>query len=85
MRPVHTISLDISVLNLLNLFMSKKERFFAVQDAYEQLIGIVTLEDVIETLLGEEIIDEFDKTPDMQKLAREKIKGYRLKYLSKLK
>ena len=83
MRPVHTIPFDISVLYLLNLFRRKNERFFVVQDTYGQLVGVVTLEDVIETLLGEEIIDEFDAAADMQNFAREKIKGNRLKYLSK--
>ena len=34
--------------------------------------GIVTIEDVIETLLGLEIVDESDNTADMRKLAREK-------------
>lgn len=83
--PVHTIALDVSVLQLLNLFTRKKVRLFVVQDTYGQFVGVVTLEDVIETLLGEEIIDEFDMAADMQKFAREKIKGYRLKYLARLK
>lgn len=74
MRPVHTIPFDISVLYLLNLFRRKNERFFVVQDTYGQLVGVVTLEDVIETLLGEEIIDEFDAAADMQILQEKKSK-----------
>lgn len=85
MQPVYIVPLNLSVLNLLNLFITKKERFFAVQDRYGQLAGIVTLEDSIETLLGEEIIDEFDETADMQKLAKEKLKSYRLRYLDKIR
>ena len=34
--------------------------------------GLVTMEDVIETMLGVEIVDEYDKTEDMQELARER-------------
>ncbi len=37
-----------------------------------EFIGIVTLEDAIETLLGREIVDEFDIMDDMRKLARDK-------------
>ncbi len=41
-----------------------------VIDEYGGFSGILTLEDVLETLLGLEIIDEFDDTEDMQALAR---------------
>lgn len=73
-QPVYVVHVNLSVLNLLNLFISKDERLFVVQDRYGQLAGIVTLEDAIETLLGEEIVDEFDEATDMQKVAQEKIK-----------
>lgn len=85
MKPIYIVPSDLSVLNLLNLFLTKNERFFAVQDRYGQLAGIVTLEDSIETLLGEEIIDEFDEAADMQKLAKERIRGYYLRYLERVK
>lgn len=62
---------DLSVTKLLNLFMLKRQRMFIVQDRYEQFFGIVTFEDVIEALLGEEIVDEFDVARDMQELAKE--------------
>jgi CBS domain containing-hemolysin-like protein len=42
-----------------------------VQDEYGSSIGLVTLEDVVETLVGIEIVDEQDLTADMQELARE--------------
>jgi CBS domain containing-hemolysin-like protein len=41
-----------------------------VVDEYGSVAGILTLEDLLETLLGLEIVDESDKTVDMQQLAR---------------
>jgi len=41
-----------------------------VMDEYGGFSGVLTLEDVLETLLGLEIVDEFDDTEDMQILAR---------------
>ena len=85
MRPVYVVSFNVSVLNLLNLFIAQKEQLFVVQDRYGQFYGVVTREDAIETLLGKEILDEFDKAADMQKVAQENIKKYRLKYSDKIK
>lgn len=84
-RPVFVVPYNLSVLNLLRLFMQKNERFFIVQDRFGQFFGIVTFEDVIETLLGEEIVDEFDEFADMQKLAKEKIAQAKSRYLERIK
>ena len=43
----------------------------ATLDEYGSFSGIITLEDVIETLLGTEIVDEVDDIEDMQQMARE--------------
>ena len=84
MQPVYIVPSNLNVLNLLSLFILKQEKLFVAQDRYAQFAGVVTLEDAIETLLGKEIIDEFDEAADMQKVAKEKLEN-RLKFLNKTK
>ncbi|PID62373.1 MAG: hemolysin [Ignavibacteriae bacterium] len=55
---------------LLEEFITKKEHIALVVDEFGSVAGLITMEDVIETLLGLEIIDESDKNHDMQHLAR---------------
>jgi len=59
-RPVFTINENIPISKLLDLFLSRKEHMFIIVDDYEQTKGIITLEDVLEELLGAEIVDELD-------------------------
>ena len=68
--PISEICENTSISKILELFIQKKEHIFIVRDSYSQFEGVVTLEDAIETLLGAEIIDEFDDVEDMQKLAK---------------
>ena len=56
---------------LLALLLDNR-RHIAVVGEYGETRGVVTLEDVVETLLGIEIVDELDKVTDMQVLARQK-------------
>lgn len=69
-KPVHRVSEQLPVQQLLDLFIKKREHLFLVEDEYGQVAGIVTLEDAIETMLGREIVDETDTVEDLQKLAK---------------
>ena len=55
---------------VLRNFQQKKHRLAVVVDEYGATSGLVTMEDVIETLLGLEIMDESDNVADLQLLAR---------------
>ena len=56
---------------LLHLFLSRRRHIVAVIDEYGSFQGIVSLEDVLESMLGAEIVDEHDEVVDMQAHARE--------------
>lgn len=71
MKPVHSVPETISVAACMDQFIKRKEHLFVVVNEYGSPDGIVTLEDVVETLLGVEIVDEFDSVEDMRKYARE--------------
>ena len=71
-RPVFKINENIPISKLLDLFLSKKEHMFIVVDHYDQTKGIVTLEDVLEELLGTEIVDEFDTIINKREEAKSK-------------
>ena len=71
MKPVEFLSTAQSVDTALDLFLEQRQQFAVVQDEFGGTSGILTMEDVLETLLGEEIVDELDEVDDMRELARE--------------
>jgi CBS domain containing-hemolysin-like protein len=75
MTPVQTVSEDVPISSLLDQFIQRQEHLFVVVDDYGSTMGIVTLEDAIETLLGVEIVDEFDSVADLRQLALEQWKA----------
>ncbi len=65
------VLLDTMSLSLaFDTLIRKRSHILLVVDEYGSVKGILTLEDVLETILGLEIVDEGDRTVDMQKLAR---------------
>ena len=73
-RPIMTFSEETSVGDIWEKMLAKKEHISVILDEYGSLRGIVTLEDVIETMLGHEIVDEKDEVVDMQEYAKEQWK-----------
>jgi CBS domain containing-hemolysin-like protein len=73
-KDIYRINEQVPVSWALDLFIEKKEHMFLVLDKYDQVEGIVTLEDCVETILGVEIVDESDAHVDMRELAKLKMR-----------
>lgn len=73
-RDVATFDEDTTLDKIWDEMLSKDEQIAIIINEYGSFQGILTLEDVIETLLGSEIVDENDTVRDMQQLARDKWK-----------
>lgn len=70
MRDLPRVSESIDLDALLDLLLEGDAHLALVEDEYGGTAGLVTMEDVIETLLGSEIIDEHDEAADLRKVAR---------------
>ena len=69
MRPIDFVAESLSVDRLLRRLLETRQHLVLVIDEYGGLAGLVTLEDVLEEILGIEIVDEFDPAIDMRELA----------------
>lgn len=69
-RKIITVQESFPILELFNRFLKHREHIALVAGEFGGMSGIVTMEDVIETLLGLEIVDENDRVEDMRILAR---------------
>lgn len=74
MEPVRFVPESETLDKLLAQFLESHQHLFAVLDEYGGLAGVVSLEDVLEEMLGREIIDETDVVPNMREVAKMRFK-----------
>lgn len=61
-----------SLDNVLNAFLRTKHHLFLVVNEFEEIVGVVAIEDVLEQIIGRKIIDEFDAYDDLREVARQR-------------
>ena len=71
MYPVHFVVETAKLDQLLHTFLEQRQHLVVVTDEFGSVSGIVTLEDVLEEILGREIVDEFDAVADLRAFARQ--------------
>lgn len=71
MHGVDMVPDDLALPALFSALIQERKHLKVVRDEFGHCIGLVTMEDVIETLLGEEIMDESDKIADLQAHAKD--------------
>ncbi len=70
MEPkVYYIREDQTLQHALSAFLKTHHHLFVVVNEYRETVGVLSLEDVIEAMLGQKIIDEFDSHDDLRKVA----------------
>lgn len=70
MRPAHFVLDSTPLDRLLRIFLERRQHLVIVVDEFGGFAGVVTLEDVLEEILGREIVDESDRVADLRQFAQ---------------
>lgn len=71
-REIYFIPENAELDTALERFLNRRQHMFMVVDEYGGIEGLITMEDVLETMLGVEIVDEVDKFVDLRQLAKQR-------------
>jgi CBS domain containing-hemolysin-like protein len=71
-KPVKIVTDDVSAESVMTTFLAEHQHMGLVYDQYGTWLGLVTMEDVLETILGQPIMDETDDIPNMRRFARKR-------------
>ena len=69
-QKVYYVQQDKSLDHVLQAFLRTKHHLFMVVNEFEEVVGVVSIEDVLETLIGRKIVDEFDQYEDLRAVAK---------------
>ena len=76
-KHVYYIHEDQTLVHALNAFLKTHHHLFIVINEFRETVGILSLEDTMEALLGRKIVDEFDDHDDLRAVAARKAKAHR--------
>jgi CBS domain containing-hemolysin-like protein len=68
-RKLTYVHEDFTLEHALKVFLKTKQHLFLVVNSFEELVGILTIEDVLEHMIGKQIVDEFDRYDDLRAVA----------------
>lgn len=68
-KDVYYVHEDFTLYQVLQAFLKTKHHLFIVVNSFEESVGIVTIEDILEQIIGRPIVDEFDAYEDMRAVA----------------
>ncbi|MGM0480329.1 MAG: CNNM domain-containing protein [Pseudomonadota bacterium] len=71
-RPVEIVTETVSIENLMAHLLKERQHLCLVYDEHGSWLGLITLEDIIETILGTPIMDETDNVPSLRRYARQR-------------
>lgn len=71
MQPVYFIPETAPLNKVFINFLERHQHLFVVVDEYGSATGVISMEDIIEEIVGREIVDESDRASDMRELARQ--------------
>lgn len=71
-KPALVLPDTISAKSAFRKLLDEKQHLAFIYDEYGSWLGIITLEDILEKIIGEEIVDETDIVPDMRLLAKKR-------------
>lgn len=69
-RKVFYVHQDKKLDHVLQAFLRTKHHLFMVVNEFEEVMGVVSIEDVLETIIGRKIVDEFDRYEDLRAVAK---------------
>ncbi|MCA9329295.1 CBS domain-containing protein [Candidatus Saccharibacteria bacterium] len=69
-KKVYYVNEEKPLQHALQAFLRTKHHLFIVVNNFEEVVGIITIEDVLEQVLGKQIVDEFDRYEDLRAVAK---------------
>lgn len=76
-HPIHYVNEERELDHVLQAFIRTKQHMFLVVNGFAEITGLITIEDVVEQILGKPIIDEFDRYDSMREVAEARAKVVR--------